>query len=277
APRTLRANTLVVPDRDALALELAALGIGTRPAQYAPTALHVDGDADLFATAAYRRGAFEQQDEASQLAAALVQPPPGGRVLDLCAGTGGKTLAICAALQNRGVVLATDVHERRLAALRERAARAGAHNVQVHALGEPWPAAVAGFAAGADRILIDAPCTGTGSWRRRPEGRWTVTAASLPALRELQDDLLRRAAALLRPGARLIYATCSLLPAENEQRIAQLCRNDERLQVVRIAELLGNAVARPIADATGTFLSLRPDRHGCDGFFTAVLRAGPRG
>ena len=277
APRTVRANLLRVADRDELARELAAAGIATTPARHAPTALHVHGDADLFATAAWQRGAFEQQDEASQLVAAVTAPPPGGKVLDLCAGNGGKTLALAAALRNRGVVAATDVHAGRLRGLRERARRAGATNLQVYELTSgDWPEPVRMFAAHADRILVDAPCSGTGSWRRRPEARWSFDEVSLAAVAGTQQALLRAAADALRPGARLVYATCSLLAAENEQQILALRAARPALEPVRIAEILGGAAAGPIADATGTYLSLRPDRHGCDGFFAAVLRR-PRG
>lgn len=273
APRTLRANLLRVRDRDELARELAAEGVATRPARFAATALHVDGDADLFATAAYRRGAFEQQDEASQLVAAATAPPPGGKVLDACAGNGGKTLALAAALANRGVVCAADPHEGRLQSLRERARRAGANNLAIHPVAEDhWSDEVAAFAANADRILVDAPCSGTGSWRRRPEARWTVDESSLAQLARAQEGLLDRAAAALKPGARLVYATCSLLAEENEGRIEALLARHPELETVRIAEVLGGGVAAPIADATGRFLSLRPDRHGCDGFFAAILR-----
>jgi 16S rRNA (cytosine967-C5)-methyltransferase len=273
-PRTVRANLLRVADRDALANALAAEGIATDPARFAATALHVHGDHDLFATAAFRRGDFEQQDEASQLVAAVVAPPPRGKVLDLCAGNGGKTLALAAALGNRGVVAAADVHERRLQALRERARRAGATNLAVHELcfGQ-WPPELAAFAAHADRVLVDAPCSGTGTWRRRPEARWALDEARLVSLQRTQDELLARAAAALRPGARLVYATCSLLTEENEARIAALRASRPELALVRVAEILGGDAARAIADPSGTFLSLRPDRHGCDGFFAAVLRA----
>jgi 16S rRNA (cytosine967-C5)-methyltransferase len=203
-----------------------------------------------------------------------VAPPPGGKVLDLCAGNGGKTLALAAALANRGVVAAADVHERRLQALRERARRAGAMNLAVHELRHAeWPADLAAFAARADRVLVDAPCSGTGSWRRRPEARWGLDEAGLAALQRTQDGLLASAAAALRPGARLVYATCSLLAEENEERVAALRAARPDLELVRIAEILGGDAARAIADPTGTFLSLRPDQHGCDGFFAAVLRA----
>jgi 16S rRNA (cytosine967-C5)-methyltransferase len=273
APRTIRANLLRVASRDALATELAASGVRTTPTPFVGTGLQVEGDADLFATAAFARGAFEQQDEASQLVAAAVAPPPGGKVLDLCAGSGGKTLALAALLQGRGAVLAADVHERRLAALRARLGRAAAANVQLAPLPEgPVPSAVAAFAGHADRILVDAPCSGTGSWRRRPEARWALAADGLEALVATQDRLLAQAASWLRPGARLVYATCSLLRQENEARVDALLAADPGLERVRLVEILGGVAARPIADATGTNLSLRPDRHGTDGFFAAVLR-----
>ncbi len=272
-PRTIRTNTLRAASRDELVRVLAAEGVPTRAAAYAPLALHVDGEADLFATASHARGEFEQQDEASQLAAWVVAPPPAGKVLDLCAGVGGKTLALAAAMQNRGQVLATDVQQHRLTALRERARRAGVDNVRTLHLDDAAPTGeVAAFAARADRILVDAPCSGTGSWRRRPEGRWLLGAADVQALTAMQDTLLDRAAAALRPGARLVYATCSVLAEENEARVEALRRRWPDLETVRLAEILGGAAARPIADGTGTFLSLRPDRHGCDGFFAAVLR-----
>ncbi len=273
APRTLRTNLLRVPSRELLATELTKEGVTTRAARFAATALHVEGDTDLFATAAFRRGAFEQQDEASQLVVAVTAPPPGGKVLDLCAGNGGKSLALAAALRGRGLVMATDVHEGRLRVLAVRSRRAGTDNLQMCALLDgAWPSAVATFAANADRILVDAPCSGTGSWRRRPEARWTIDRAALAQMATTQESLLLRAAAALKPGARLVYATCSLLASENELRIAALCAAHPELELVRITEILGKEVARPIADATGTFLSLRPDVHGCDGFFAAVLR-----
>jgi 16S rRNA (cytosine967-C5)-methyltransferase len=273
APRTLRANLLRVRDRDQLAAELAAEGVATTPCRHAATALQAHGEADLFATAAYQRGAFEQQDEASQLVAALVAPPPGGKVLDACAGSGGKALALAAALANRGVVAAVDVHGGRLEALRRRARRAGATNLAVHLVPESaWTPAVDEFARRADRILVDAPCSGTGSWRRRPEARWGVDEASLAQLAAAQEQLLARAAAALQPGARLVYATCSLLPEENAARVAALLATDPELEAVRVAEVLGGAAAAPIADAGGAELSVRPDVHGCDGFFAAVVR-----
>lgn len=273
APRTLRANLLRVADREALAAELAAAGVETAPTRHSPWGLVVLGDADLFAMGAYRRGAFEQQDEASQLAALAVAPPPRGRVLDLCAGNGGKTLALCAQLGNRGEVLATDVSAPRLAALRERAARAGVANLRTVQIGaDAVPEDVVAFARRADRILIDAPCTGSGSWRRRPEARWQVDAGGVAELLATQQRLLQRAAGWLGPGARLVYATCSLFGDENETQVAALLGMTAGLERVRLAEVLGGAAAAEVADASGTILTLRPDRHGCDGFYAAILR-----
>ena len=217
--------------------------------------------------------ALEQQDEASQLAVAATAPPPRGRVLDVCAGNGGKTLALAAAMQNRGELLATDVHAGRLQAMKVRARRAGVSNLRIAAIGEDqWPAEVEAFAATADRLLVDAPCSGTGAFRRRPEARWQLAASDLPSLQRTQDALLERAALLLRPGARIVYATCSLLAQENEARVAALLARHPELERVRLVEVLGASVASPIADGTGSSLSLRPDRHGCDGFFAAILR-----
>lgn len=272
-PRTIRANLLRVADRDELARELAAAGVPTRRTRLAPDGLHVDGDADLFALPAFAAGRFEQQDEASQLGAWLVQPPPRGRVLDACAGSGGKTLAIAAALGNRGTVLAADPHAGRLAGLRQRLARAGVDNVQVAAVDEAsWPPAVEAFARRADRIVLDVPCTGVGSWPRRPEGRWALRPRDADALAAVQAGLLERAIACLRPGARLIWSTCTLFAAENEQPVLAALSRHADLELVPIVEVLGRDPAAPMASADGRFLALRPDRQGTGGFFAAVLR-----
>ena len=269
-PRTVRCN-LLRGSRDELQRALRTEGVESCSAKFAGTALHCLGTTDLFATRAFREGRFEQQDEASQLAIRAVAPPPRGRVLDVCAGSGGKTLGLAAALGNRGVVMATDVHAGRLRELRRRLGRAGADNVQVRHL-DGDGGAVEAFAERCDRVFVDAPCSGTGSWRRRPQARTSVTASDLSSLVSTQRSLLARAARWLRPGARLVYATCSLLPEENGEQVRWLSERHPELELVRLAEILGAAAASPISDATGTFLQVRPDVHGCDGFFLAVLR-----
>lgn len=274
APRTLRVNTLRSGSREQLLDRLAEEGIDAVPGRYASTAVHVTGHADLFQTEAFLDGCFEQQDEASQLAILATAPPPGGKVLDLCCGSGGKTLGLASMLSNRGVILASDIHEARIRDLQKRLPRTGAHNVQpLHVDGSKRAEqTLTQFARHADRILIDAPCTGTGSWRRRPQARWNIDAAGFAAMQQTQQELLLRAADWLRPGARLVYATCSLLPAENERQVEWLCQQRPELEQVRLVEILGGTVARPICDGSGTWLSVRPDQHGCDGFFVAVLR-----
>ncbi len=272
-PRAIRANLLKVASRGELAARLADEGVSTSLSALAPDGLVVHDDVPLFATQAYRDGLFEQQDEGSQLVAMVTAPPPKGRVFDACAGSGGKSLALCAMLANRGRVLAADVHKGRLAALQQRAARAGAFNLDVAHTGEDsWPEPVQAFARGADRILLDVPCSGLGSWRRRPEARWALAPQDLASMQRTQQSLLDRAAALLKPGARLVYATCTILRAENEAQIEGALQRHPELEEVRIAEILGGKRAAPIADASGMRLSVRADTHGCDGFFVAVLR-----
>lgn len=271
-PRTIRANR-IVGDRQALAHALAEEGVSTSFTRYSTEGLIVGDETPLFALAAYRNGAFEQQDEGSQLVAAAVAPPPRGRVLDACAGSGGKSLAIASALGNVGSVLACDVHAARIEALRLRARRARASNLQ--ALPTPpevWTETIAAFAAKADRILLDVPCTGTGSWRRRPEARWDLQPTDLDGLLAMQRELLDRAITALQPGARVVYATCSLWRTENEGQVEAALQRHPGIERVRLAEVFGGAVAAPISDPGGAYLTLRPDRHGTDGFFAAILR-----
>lgn len=272
APRTLRANTLRT-DRDALAETLAAAGIVARPAQLAPHALHVEGVAALFSSAAFQAGAFEVQDEASQLVALAVAPPPGGRIVDVCAGAGGKSLALAAALDGRGQVAAFDRSARKLRALSTRARRAGASNVSTASVDAtaPSPALVEALTR-ADRVLVDAPCTGSGTLRRNPELRLRLDVSTLGALNRTQRELLRAAAARLAPGARLIYATCSLLPHENEDIVDALLAADDGLEQVPIAELFGARAVAGWSDADGRALVTEPTRDGPDAMYAAVLR-----
>jgi 16S rRNA (cytosine967-C5)-methyltransferase len=256
APQVLRCNRLR-DSRDGLAARLAAEGVRTRPCGSAEDGLEVLGSAQLFATAAFREGGFEIQDEASQLVAALVDPPPGGRVLDVCAGAGGKTLAI-AARHPDAAILALDVDGPRLAALRRRARRAGAERIEVRRVGvADWPEEVSAWARSADRILVDAPCSGIGALRRHPELRERLDEAELRRLGRLQRELLGRAAAALRPGARLCYATCSLLPDENEVVVEELLAADPGLGSV------------PAGVGGERFFRTLPRPGGPDGFFGA--------
>jgi 16S rRNA (cytosine967-C5)-methyltransferase len=271
-PVTVRANVLRA-DRDALQRVLAELGVASSPARFAPHALHLESPFNVYGSQPFRDGWFEQQDESSQLCALLVAPPPHGRVLDACAGAGGKALALAAAMGNRGEILATDPSHPRLEHLVRRRRRAGTDTIR--SLQVPryaWPAEVEAFARRADRILLDVPCSGVGAWRRHPGGRWVVMAEQLPELQATQGMLLERAAAALAPGARLVYATCTVFRDENEDQVRAAVARDPSLELVPVPEVLGRAAADALVDPTRTFLALLPHVHGCDGFFAAVLR-----
>ncbi len=274
APMTVRANTLA-RDRDALAAALAEEGIDTTPGALCDTALHVDTRTNLFSLRPFKAGWFEAQDEGSQLIADLVAPPPRGLVVDACAGAGGKTLALAAALANRGRVVASDVDKRKLAELRRRAKRAGATNVQVVELSHDGglPAPLARIEGKAARVLIDAPCSGIGALRRNPEARWRLTEGDLDRMPALQRDIAERMAPLVAAGGRLIYATCTVLRAENEDVVDAIVDAVPDLEVMPAKAVWGKERASRICDESGTFLKVTPHRHGTDGFFAAVLRS----
>lgn len=277
APMTLRANTLATSRAD-LAAWLAEEGVKARPTRHARDGLVVEGRGNLFGLRAFRRGAFELQDEGSQLIAELVAPPPRSRVVDYCAGAGGKSLALAALLGNRGRVVAADVDARKLHELRRRARRAGATNVHAVTLAREggWPPALARVEGMAARVLVDAPCSAVGTLRRHPEVRWRLgrdEAARYPAL---QVALCERALSLLEPGGLLIYATCTLLPAENQEVVERVLAAHAGLSLVPAQELAagvwGADAATALVDASGRFLALDPARHDTDGFFAAALR-----
>ncbi|MBE7464651.1 MAG: RsmB/NOP family class I SAM-dependent RNA methyltransferase [Planctomycetes bacterium] len=277
APRTLRVNTLMAT-REAAAAELEAAGLKVRAGEYSSTALILDGPGDPFATAAYREGRVEFQDEASQLVAELVAPASGTLVIDACAGAGGKTLALGAWMRNKGMLVAVDRHNGRLTEFKRRARRAGlfCHRaIKADLLAQPWPKELTELEGKAARVLVDAPCTGTGAIRRNPELRLGFDDEALTRLPPEQEGIARAAMAWVKPNGRLIYATCSMLPDENERVVERLLR-DARFSLVPIAEILGGARARKLADPQGQFLKVQPHRHGADGFFAAVLRRKDR-
>jgi len=265
APVTLRANRARI-GRDELAARLAAEGVASRPGRWSPDALHVEGYPDLSASSASREGLFEVQDEGSQLIAALIGARPGDRVLDLCAGAGGKSLAIAAA-QPQARIYAFDIRRRALAEAARRAARAGVklRCAAVDERGHP----VSGPAR-AERVLVDAPCSGSGTLRRHPAARWRMTPAVVDPLRAIQAALLARAAGRVAPGGRLVYATCSILRGENQTVVEGFLEGHPGWRLDPAARCLGGADA---ALFDGPFLALEPGRHGTDGFFAAALRA----
>ena len=269
APLDLRVN-LAKASREAAASRLLADGIATEPTPLSPWGLRVVGRERLVEGEPFAHGLIEIQDEGAQLASLLVAARPGQAVLDFCAGAGGKTLALAAVMRGEGRLVATDSDGRRLARLAPRLARAGAR-AEVHALAGPADPWLAAEAERFDRVLVDAPCSLTGTWRRHPEVRWRLDAAGVARLAGVQGDLLDRAANLVAPGGRLVYATCSLLAEENEDVVAAFLDRDARFRARDPASLWTEAELPGAAPATGPGLLLDPWRHGTDGFFVAVL------
>jgi 16S rRNA (cytosine967-C5)-methyltransferase len=277
APRVARVNTLKTA-RDACLAALADEGVAAQPTQHAAAGLRFEGRRSPFRTRAFVRGELELQDEASQLVAELVAPPPGSFVIDACAGAGGKTLALAALLRGKGKLVAIDASERKLAELRRRARRAGASNVQAIAV-DVRDAALARFERRASRVLVDAPCTGLGAIRRNPEARWRLGPSDLARLVVEQAALLRAAARLVAPRGRLVFATCSFLPSEGERAIDSFLSEHPDFAVVTVRDVLGRARSAAIATTDGKyFRTWRPGSPpdggdvGMDGFFAAVLR-----
>ncbi len=264
APLDLRVN-LLKGDRAAALAALAAEGIVAEPTSLSPWGLRVAGRRPVVAGEAFRSGLVEIQDEGSQIVALLADARPGMRILDYCAGAGGKTLAMAMTMENRGHILAADTSAHRLEGAVRRLRRAGVHNVEQHLLSAADNKWAKRRRETCDRVLVDAPCTGTGTWRRNPDARLRLTEADLSELVEKQAAILHDAARFLRKGGRLIYATCSLLRPENEDQVDRFLAEHGDFRRV---EQLPAAVA---ALAEGGIVRLTPARHGTDGFFAAVL------
>jgi len=265
APTDLRVNTLKA-SREEVLEALQAQGVTAAATPYAPHGIRIAGEAgNLSETPLFKSGAFEIQDEAAQIAAQLCEARPGMRVLDLAAGAGGKSLALAAAMENRGEIVACDVRGEALAELEKRAARAGVTIIKTLILDHAQPAGPF------DLVLVDAPCSGTGTWRRQPELRWRLTPARLAELTALQDRLLDRAATLTAPGGRLVYATCSILPTENQDRVAQALVRHPGLTLLDLSQSWPVNQPHKIPGLSADFRA-SPALTGTDGFYGAGLR-----
>jgi 16S rRNA (cytosine967-C5)-methyltransferase len=258
----LRVNTYLAPLEKAMAF-LEADGVKTAKTNYSPVGLRCDNKAYLSRTKAFGKGWIEIQDEGSQLIAMQCNAQPGMQVLDFCAGAGGKTLALAAAMQKKGRIVAMDNDERRLMKGRDRYRKAGlADIIEVRGLEDEknrkWLRRQKGTF---DIVLLDVPCTGTGTWRRNPDMRWRTYGPNLEELTTIQAEILDRAAPCVKDGGRLVYATCSLLPDENEAQIEAFMKRNDGFEILPIENAaLGNP-----------FMRLTPHRHSTDGFFAAVL------
>jgi 16S rRNA (cytosine967-C5)-methyltransferase len=257
APLDLRINTLKAPEQPS---DLP----GTPERTAAPNALRLPAGTAVEQSAAFRDGLVEIQDTGSQLACLAVNAAPGETVIDLCAGAGGKTLALAAAMNNRGTLLACDSDRARLSRLAPRAERAGATMIETRLL-DPGKelAQLADFARQADAVLIDAPCSGTGTWRRNPEARWRLDPARLARFAQVQARLLDIAAGLVRPGGRLVYVTCSLLDSEGADQAAVF--------LARHPGWSADPVNLPLGAPRGKGWRLSPFHDDTDGFFIARL------
>jgi len=273
-PLDLRVNALKA-DRAKVARQLVHLGAEAAP--LSPVGLRIapmEGarrHPNVQAEEAYLRGRVEIQDAGSQLCALLLGARPGEQVIDLCAGAGGKTLAIAAAMENRGQIYATDRDKTRLAPIFDRLRRAGVRNVQVRS---PTSAALDDLAGRMDRVIVDAPCSGSGAWRRRPDAKWRMGQGALAQRLAEQRDVLAQAATLVRPGGLVEYVTCSVLPPENEQQVSAFLKDHGDFELLSARDAWARAlpeVPSPAVACSESSLQLTPARTQTDGFFVAWL------
>ncbi len=279
APLDMRVNTLKAEREEVLAM---VAHLHAEPTRWSPIGLRIRLSAEakspaIHAEPCFRKGAIEIQDEGSQLAALFAGAKPGEQVVDLAAGAGGKTLALAAIMENRGQIYATDIDKRQLAPIHERIARAGARNIQVRTpRGEAD--VLADLAGRIDLVLIDAPCTGTGAWRRNPDAKWRVRPGALAERAKQQETLLDRAAAVVKGGARIAYVTCSVLQEENGDQVRGFLARHPDFTVVPPREIVAAALGeRAIlfcraALVTEEGLLMTPRTTDTDGFYVAVMR-----
>ncbi len=272
APLDLRVNLARI-DRDEAQRQLAAAGIDAQGTPYSPCGLRVAGKPALGRLPLFASGAFEVQDEGSQLLVLLTGAKRGEMVVDFCAGAGGKTLALGAAMRSTGRLYAFDTSGHRLAALAPRLVRAGLSNVHPAQIAHERDDRIERLTGKIDRVLVDAPCTGLGTLRRHPDLKWRCVPGEVGPRQRKQQTILAAASRLTRHGGRLVYATCSLLREENEDVAEAFTAAQRDFELLPAAELLAAArIAHADALVQGPYLRLWPHRHGTDGFFAAAWR-----
>jgi 16S rRNA (cytosine967-C5)-methyltransferase len=273
----LRVNTFRAKRAD-VQKELAGLGIKAVPTPYSPWGLRIAGKPALNKMEAFKRGDFEVQDEGSQLLAMLLDAKRGEMVVDFCAGAGGKTLAIGATMRSTGRLYAFDTSAGRLDAFKSRLARSGLSNVHPAAIAHERDDRVKRLSGKIDRVLVDAPCTGMGTLRRNPDLKWRQNQQAVDEMAVLQSAILQSAARLVKPGGRLVYATCSVLPQENEAIALAFSEVNPDFAPLDVGEILTDLKVEPAATLCSggengqRFLRLWPHRHQTDGFFAAVWK-----
>ena len=267
APLDLRVN-IARAKRDDVMATLAADGLTATPTPYSPHGLRLEGRPSINRHALFLDGSIEVQDEGSQLLCSLLAPTRHDLVIDFCAGAGGKTLALGAIMANRGRLYAFDTSASRLKKMQPRLARSGLSNVHPQAISNENDIRIKRLAGKAERVLVDAPCSGLGTLRRNPDLKWRQSPESVARLVEKQTAILRAAAGLLKPGGRLVYATCSLLHEENEAIVEAFLAANPAFTLVDCDSVFEQ---QKIALRTGRYLRLTPHEHGTDGFFGAVL------
>lgn len=267
APLNLRVNILKTTV-DECKIELEKEGVITFHTNFSPFGLTVAKRINVFSLKAFRNGWFEVQDEGSQLIPLIVDPKPNAKLLDLCAGAGGKTLEFSMLMKNRGEIFATDINKFRLEELRKRAKRAGAQNIRVKQIKDVSDLSDQ-YAEYFDIVFIDSPCTGLGTIRRNPGMKWKITKQTLSEICKKQASLLSNCDPLLKKGGRLIYATCSILKEENEEQIEKFLSLNSNYQLIKLNEKLKDSGIQLIEN--DCYMKLMPHIHGTDGFFCAVI------
>jgi 16S rRNA (cytosine967-C5)-methyltransferase len=267
APLDLRVNRLK-EERESVQALFTKEGIVATPTPHSPAGLRLKDKITLNRHALFLKGVIEVQDEGSQLLVLLVAPRRGEMVADLCAGAGGKTLALGALMHNSGRLYAFDVSERRLANFKPRMARSGLSNVHPQLIAKEHDQKLKRLGGKFDRVLVDAPCSGLGTLRRNPDLKWRQKPQDILELTVKQAAILRTAAKLVKPGGRLVYATCSLLQEENRGIVEAFLAQHPDFKLLNAAEIL--AQQNVVLD-TGEYLELLPQKHGTDGFFAAAM------
>lgn len=268
----VRVNTVKAKAED-VRMSLTAQGVEARPCTYSPVGLRLQSKAFLSKTKAFTKGLIEIQDEGSQLLGLICGARPGMQVMDYCAGGGGKTLALAASMEGKGRIVAMDIHGSRLAKAKPRLTRADVHNVELRPMDDDkhrkW---FRRQKQNFDIVLVDAPCSSSGTWRRNPDLRWSTYGPAHADIEGVQTEILEKVKNTVKPGGKLVYATCSLFTEENEKQVENFLKHNSDFTLVPAPDAWADAGLTTPCPVAGDYLRLSPFNHRTDGFFAAVLR-----